>query len=49
MATLNFNANDIAPTDSFDPLPAGEYLCVITGSEEKPTKTGNGSYLELEF
>ena len=49
MATLNFNANDVDPTDSFEPLPAGEYLCVIAGSDEKPTKTGNGSYLQLEF
>ncbi len=50
MADLRgFNANTVEPMDSFDPIPAGEYLCVITASEEKPTKAGNGSYLQLEF
>ena len=44
-----FNANNVEPADSFDPIPAGEYLCVITASDEKPTKSGNGTYLELEF
>jgi len=50
MADLRgFNANTVEPSDSFDPIPAGEYLCVITASEEKPTKAGTGSFLVLEF
>ena len=50
MANLRgFNAHAVEPNESFDPIPAGEYLCVITASEDKPTKSGNGSYLELEF
>jgi len=50
MADLRgFNANTVEPSESFDPIPAGEYLCVIIASDEKPTKAGNGSYLELEF
>jgi len=49
MATLDFNANDVEPTAVFDPLPAGKYLAAITASEMKPTKAGNGSYLQLEF
>lgn len=49
MATLSFNANDVEPTAVFDPLPAGKYLAAITASEMKPTKAGNGSYLQLEF
>jgi hypothetical protein len=50
MADLRgFNAHTVEPSESFDPIPAGEYLCVITASDEKPTKAGNGSYLELEF
>ena len=44
-----FNAHTVEPSDSFDPIPAGEYLCIISHSEDKPTKSGNGSYLELEF
>ena len=50
MADLgNFNANEIEPTVSFDPLPAGKYLAAVTESEMKPTKSGNGSYLQLTF
>jgi hypothetical protein len=49
MAALNFNAHQVEPNESFDPIPTGEYLCAITASEEKPTKAGNGAYLELEF
>ena len=50
MANLNgFNANNIEPTAPFEPLPAGKYLAAITASEMKPTKKGDGSYLELEF
>ena len=50
MANLNgFNANDVEPTTSFEPLAAGTYIAAITSSEMKPTKKGNGSYLELEF
>ncbi len=44
-----FNANDVEPNVPFEALPANEYVAVITHSEEKPTKAGNGSYLELTF
>ena len=50
MAHLNgFNANDVEPTTSPDPLPAGKYVAAITASEMKPTKAGDASYLQLEF
>lgn len=50
MTNLNgFNANEVEPTASFDPLPAGKYVAAITGSEKKNTKKGDGNYLELEF
>lgn len=49
MATLNFNANEVEPSIGFDPIPAGKYQAVITDSEMKPTKSGNGQYLQLEF
>ena len=50
MANLNgFNANEVEPNSSFDPIPAGKYLAAITASETKPTKSGGGSYLELTF
>jgi len=44
-----FDANTVEPTTEFDPIPAAKYLAVITGSEMKPTKTGKGSFLELQF
>ena len=49
MSTLNFNANEVEPSTGFDPIPAGKYQAVITDSEMKPTKSGNGQYLQLEF
>ena len=50
MAHLNnFDANTVEPVDSFEPIPAGKYLAVITESEMKPTKSGSGHYLELKF
>ena len=50
MANLNgFNAHDVDPTTPFEPLPAGKYLAAIVASEMKPTKKGDGSYLQLEF
>lgn len=49
MATLNFNANEVQPNTGFDPIPADKYVAMITASQMKPTKNGNGSYLELEL
>ncbi len=50
MPNLNgFNANTVDPATDFEPIPAGKYLAVITGSEMKPTKSGKGQYLELTF
>ena len=49
MANLgNFNAADVEPA-SFDPLPAGKYMAVITESEMKATKNGAGQFLNLTF
>ena len=50
MANLNgFNANNVDPTADFEPIPDGNYLAVITDSVMKPTKSGNGHYLEFTF
>ncbi|GAB4240852.1 MAG: hypothetical protein OHK0028_19110 [Deltaproteobacteria bacterium] len=50
MANLHgFNANNVDPAVDFEPIPAGKYLAVITGSEMKATKNGSGSFLELTF
>jgi len=44
-----FNAQEIEPRKVFDLLPAGKYKIVISASEEKQTKKGDGSYLSLEM
>jgi len=44
-----FDANDVEPTGTFEVLPAGEYAVIITTSEMKPTKAGNGKFLEFKF
>ena len=50
MANLgNFDASQIDPSNSFDPVPAGEYLAVIVASEAKEAQTGKGRYLNLEL
>jgi len=50
MANLgDFNANEVEPSVAFEPVPAGKYIAAITASEMKPTKKGDGNYLELEF
>jgi hypothetical protein len=47
MSALNFDANQVQPESDFAPIPAGDYLTMITDSEMKPTKTGTGQYLAL--
>jgi len=49
MATLNFNANTVEPNADFEAIPPGKYLAVVTESEMKPTKSGQGQYLQLTF
>ena len=50
MADLSwFDANQVEPASDFGPLPAGKYVAVITESDMKPTKSGNGQYLSLTF
>ena len=50
MPSLNgFNANEVDPNFGFEPIPAGKYLAAIVESETKPTKSGNGQYLQLSF
>ena len=50
MADLgNFDAREVEPMDTFEPIPAGDYIAAIVESQFKPTKSGNGRYLELKF
>lgn len=47
MATLNFDSTNVTPDTGIDPIPAGDYTCMIIDSDMKPTKNGQGQYLEL--
>ncbi len=47
MAMLNFNAASVAPATAFEAIPAGNYAVIITESAMKPTKRGDGEYLQL--
>ena len=49
MATLNFNAANVAPQSSFDLLPAGDYIAQVTESSLKPTKANTGMILNLTW
>ena len=53
MPTINFTLDESLPametTSKYQPLPEGDYACVIIDSEVKPTKAGTGHYLQLVF
>jgi len=49
MVQLNFDANEVEPLGSFEPLPVGEYIVVISSSEMKDASTGRGQYLQLVY
>ncbi len=44
-----FDANEVEPNEGFSAIPGGDYPVIITDSKMKPTKNGNGKYLELEL
>jgi len=49
MAFLNFDATQVEPSRGYELLPPGKYLVEITDTEMKPTKTGTGEMLQIEF
>ena len=46
---LNFDATEVDPASSFEPIPAGKYKAQIVASEIRPTKDGTNKYLWLEL
>lgn len=42
-----FDAEQVEPAKALDPIPAGEYVCVITDSEEKENSKKTGSYVQF--
>jgi hypothetical protein len=50
MANLQgFDARTVEPMAPFEPVPAAKYIVAIVASDMKPTKAGDGHYLELQF
>lgn len=50
MVELNFDANTVAPSTSFDPLPPAWYPMVITRADIVPSKSADaGDMLRLEL
>lgn len=49
LSDLNFNASEIEPSSSFDPIPAGDYSVYCSSAEIKDTKDGTGKYISCRF
>lgn len=49
MATINFNAAEVEPSQEFQILPEGKYEAVIAASDVKETRSGSGKYVQIEF
>lgn len=49
MASFQFNAANVAPQQSFTPIPAGSYIAQVVESEIKQTKGGTGQMMNLTF
>lgn len=47
--TLNFDASQVAPSQAFETLPTGWYNAIIDDAEIKPTKAGDGAYINYRF
>ncbi len=43
----SFDAENVAPSVPIVPIPVGDYMVVITDSEDKPNSKGTGSYLQF--
>jgi hypothetical protein len=46
-AFLQFDATQVNPNDEYTPIPAGSYPVIITDSEIRDTKNGQGNYLKV--
>jgi hypothetical protein len=50
MADLSgFDASTVEPNVGFDPVPAGDYICMMTESMFKDTKNKDGEFLQCTW
>lgn len=47
MPQLDFDATQVDPAGSFEPIPKGDYPAMMIESELKDTKAGDGQYLQV--
>ncbi len=47
MSMFQFNAAEVEPQESLEPVPAGDYVVIIEDSDLKDTARMDGQYLEL--
>ena len=45
----HFDARAIDTTDSYAPLPEGQYRVLVASAEERPTKAGDGLGLNVQY
>lgn len=44
-----FDASQVPEQQEFSALPEGQYIAIATATEKKPTKRGDGAYLQITF
>lgn len=49
MAQLNFDSTNVAPAVAPEAIPSGWYKAYMSASEMKPTKSGDGAFLSVEY
>jgi hypothetical protein len=49
LSDLNFDPSAIEPDRPIEPLPPGPYAVVVTNTSLRETKSGSGTYLEIEM
>lgn len=49
MAQIDFDATGVDPATPFEVLPVGKYAVIVSATEMKQTKAGDGYYLECEY
>lgn len=49
MVAFRFSARNIEPNRALEPIPSGNYPVKIIATENKPTRAGDGSYLEVQM
>lgn len=47
--SFQFNAHEVTPAVGISVIPKGDYDVIFSSAEIKPTKSGNGGFIECQF